>query len=202
MLELLSAALLNGTSDLKVSVVSYVKSRNQNDIQNLIPNIQTPFTEGQCRDVVESIENSIRPLTANGPTLATDTYSDATMKMILPLITKDRQTTIVTIAGTVSNGVFDNPDSSTYVPGNIAKAISNIEQAVGNPSLVKFFSAGYFGSAIGLNEATRINYQTEIEALAKGNIYRSVLDEDQSKLFLELVNRLHSEGILCEDQSK
>ena len=136
MLEFLSAALLQDAQDLGLSVLSYASSRSQTDLINLIPNIEMPFTNAQCSDVCESIEDSVY-----GGQLPTDTYSDLTMELVDKLVTKGRRTTIITIAGTVSNGDYDDSSSPSYTPGNIANAITKVESKVGNPSLVNFFSS-------------------------------------------------------------
>ena len=197
MLELLSAALLKDTQDLGLSVLSYASSRSQTDLTNLIPDLQMPFTKAQCSDVCESIEDSIY-----GGRLPTDTYSDETMELVDKFVTKGRQTTIITIAGTVSNGNYQDPSSPDYTPGNIADAITKIKTKVGNPSLVKFFSAGYIGDQVGTNTDTRANYRTELKSLADENSGRVVVNSDQIVLFNDLLQMLRFEGVLCSLQRK
>ena len=197
MLELVSSAMLKGTQDLGLSVLSYASSRSQTSLINLIPNVQMPFTETQCLDVSKSIEDAIY-----GGRLPTDTYSDNTMDLVAKLVRRGRRTTIITIAGSVSNGNFDNPSSSIYTPGKIADAITKIEMKVGDPSLVNFFAVGYIGSKIGNNEATKANYRMELKSLADKNRQRVVVNSNQIELYNDMLQLLRSEGVMCSTQRK
>ena len=197
MLELITAALLKDTKDLSVSVIPYVSSRDQKILQNLIPAKENPFSKSECLKVVESIENSIY-----GRRLPTDTYSDVTLNLFDSLVRRNRQTTIVTLAGTVSNGDFQDSSSPYYTPGNIATSISKITSTVGRSSLVKYFAAGFYGTGIRNNPTKMINYETEITLLAAGNLDRAIMDSNQVRLFRKLLQRLRNEGVFCDIQSK
>ena len=196
-LELLSAALLKDTQNLGLSILSYASSRSQTVLTNLIPSISVPFSRAKCLTICESIEDSVY-----SGIIPTDTYSDVTMELVDKFVTKGRRTTIITIAGTVSNGNYQDSTSPDYTPGNIAAAIEKVEMKVGNPSLVKFFSAGYIGNQVGTNVNTRANYKTELKSLADEVDQRVFVNSNQTMLFTDLLGRLRLEGVLCSLQSK
>ena len=162
-----------------------VNSSSQQEVKNLVPEWERPFTKNQCQKVALSIENSVYI------NLSPNTYSDLTLLLLNDLLVdKRRPTTISTLAGSPSNTANGNIEN---IVANIHQSISEI--ASGRELPVKYFAVNFINKDNVLKE----DYKKELIALAGDNEGRYVTGSNWMNDFTSL---LRTEGVLCDKKSK
>ncbi len=184
-LEIIAAYLLQDTVDLNILVIPLANTEDQKKVENFVPKFVHPFDKSYCVSVALSIENSVYI------NLSPNTYSDLTLRLLNDLlVNKSRPTTIITLTGSPSNTENGNIE-------NIVKSIrkSRSEIASGRALPVKYFAVNFINKKNVLKE----NFKKELIALAGDNEDRYVTGSNWMNV---ITNLLHTEGILCENQSK
>lgn len=192
--ELLSSTLTRDTDDLRIKLYPYVDTTDQKTLLDFIDSsIEPPFSDKECVSMTEGIEGNLI-----GTKRPTQTYSDETLELLDSNVQKDRQTTVITITGSPSNGKFDN--SKDGVPNKITEAIKDVKSKVGSSAKVTFYVAAYEGANFVQSDLP--NYKLETAALSDYIEEQEISDKSQSVVFRDLINRLRQDGILCKNQSE
>ena len=200
MIEVLTGALLRGTKNLAVTVLSYADGTS-NTLRTLSPEAVTGHVgESECNKILFKYETEMVNSFKLGQK-PENTYAGETMEQLKSFLRNGVPTTVITFSGTTS----DNPEMELQKINAGIKAIQN-SRAVNDK--VKFFSVGYFSETVN-GDTHRINeYESEVRALGENNKQRVAIDssdpdqKDPIKLFKKLISNLYNEGVLCNEQSE
>ena len=102
-IEILTSALLKGTKDLVIDVVSYATSHEGTSLINLTPKLFTgkEVTPLFCTNTLKKYERNIRNVKEFPRPV--HTYSGRTLQLLKDVVQKGTKTTVITFAGTLSN---------------------------------------------------------------------------------------------------
>ena len=200
MIEVLTGALMRGTNNLAVTVLSYA-DETSNILRTLSPEaVSGHVGESDCTTMLYNYETKIVDAFQFGQK-PDHTYAGETMERLKSFLRKGVPTTVITFSGTTS----DNPARALQKINAGIKAIQN-SRAVNNK--VKFFSVGYFSETVN-GDAHRIDeYESEVRALGENKQQQVAIDSsdpkqtDTIKLFKKLISNLYNEGVLCNEQSE
>ena len=197
MIEILTSALLRGTRKLVVSVISYAISLQDSQLMDLTPRLFTgkkEVDENFCTKTLKRYERNMKNVKIFPRPLST--HSGWTMHLLNDFIQKDTKTTVITFAGTISNGNSLNL---------IANGIREIKTKVGS-SNVQFFAAGFEAENLYKGDVRRMkDYYAEVKALGSNNSSQSVvvnIETNAAGFMRAVTDMLYNSGVLCKHQSK
>ena len=194
-IEILTGAFYKGSSNLRVSVVSYATSLQDISLLDLTPRlcIGREMTFQSCINTLRRYESNIVNTRSFPRTRCT--YSGKTFELLKDFIRKDTNTTIITFAGTLSTEPWQNLN-------NITEGIKQIKE-VGADN-VQFFAVGFATEHFEFNEERKNLYFAEVKALADENLAQEVVAsvKNPAVLLRCVTNMLYDSKVLCQSQSK